>query len=108
MDSYSLLESIRDPRCYTPADSSQLTLQLAHSGLACIGPDNFPNRFVSKSNLSGFKTIFRNLPGNEISLGNSQLLVLDVSRQFQDLHSVTQRAWNGIEHVSRGDEQYLT
>src|SRR4029453_4514408 len=90
IDSYNLFKPIGDPRCYTAADSSQLALKLAHSRFTCVGPDNFPNRVVRKSNLCGFKTVFRNLSRNEVSLGDSQLIFLGVSRQFKDLMATTQ------------------
>src|SRR5918996_1248722 len=76
IDSYNLFKPIRDARCHTAARSSQLTLKLANPGFACVGPDNFPNCVVSKSNLSGFKTVFRNLPRNEVAFGDSQLIFL--------------------------------
>ena len=107
-DCYGLLDSFGDARRHTAADAAQLTLKLANPSFARVGANHFPNRIVGKINIAGFETIFRNLPRNQVSLGNRQLLFFDVARQFQNLHSVAQRAWHVIEHVRRGDEQYLS
>ena len=43
----------------------------------------------------------------EMTLGNLNLLLGDVTAHLDELHTVEQRARYGVEVVCRGDEQYL-
>src|SRR5258706_554703 len=49
-------------------------------------------------------SVFRGLLGDQVFVGNVDLLFARVSRQFDDLHAVAQRLRNWIHPVRRGDK----
>jgi hypothetical protein len=57
--------------------------------------------------LGGGDAVRQELLGDQILFRDSHFLLVRVPGQGEDLHPVTQRAWNGIEGIGGGDEQHL-
>ena len=56
---------------------------------------------------SDLQAVLLALAGHQVPLGDGQFLLLDVSRQVDDLHAVLQGRRHGVQQVARGDEQDL-
>ncbi len=62
------------------------------------------NGLLGKIDLSGLKSVFLDLAGQQVTLGNLDLLLMSVSGQTDYLHSVEQGGRNGIGHVGGSDK----
>src|SRR5690606_12923804 len=64
-------------------------------------------RIVADRRLLGLQAVRVELALHEIALGDLELLVRRVSRELDDLHPVTQRPGDVVEHVRGADEEHL-
>ena len=57
--------------------------------------------------LAGPQPVLLDLPRDQITLGDIDLLVLGVAAELDDLHAVAQRRRDRVEHVGRRDKEHL-
>ena len=86
---------------------ADVALQVAHAGLAGVALDDPPQRVVLERGLVGGQAVGLELPGDEVALGDVELVVLGVAGDLDDLHAVAQRAGHRVHAVGGGDEQHL-
>ncbi len=86
-----------------------LLFQLSHAALTCILLDNLFQSLLGKLELWVVlvESCVLQLTGNKVAFGYLNLLLGDVSRHLDDLHTVEQRARNGVEVVGSGNEERL-
>src|SRR5713226_4991301 len=95
------------PRLF-PRDRGDLALQVAHARFPREAVDDFPQPFVGEFDLlPRFYAVLGGLLGDQVLVRDVQLLLARIAGQFDDLHAVPQRFWDGIHPVRRGDEQHL-
>src|SRR4051812_22565172 len=70
-------------------------------------PDDEAHRSFGVVDLLGLDSVLLNLTWNQIAEGDVDLLVFGVTLQLDDLHAITQRLGNRIEHVRGGNEHHL-
>src|SRR5579862_4684363 len=99
--------TLSQPASLLAADGPNRPLQAAHTSLPRVVTNHIAQRRFGKFDLIGGNSVLFNLPGNEISIRNMQLLFLAVALQFDDLHTIAQRLGNWIEHVRGRNEQHL-
>src|SRR6516162_4041935 len=58
--------ALRNPSRLFAADGSNRPLQVAHTCLACVVPDDEPNRLLRKFNLLLSDSVFLNLPWDQV------------------------------------------
>eukprot|EP00962_Isochrysis_galbana_P048394 scaffold20148_cov97-Isochrysis_galbana.AAC.2 len=85
-----------------PAASS-----VAHARLAAVPPDERHNRLARHFHLLGRQAHLLARLGEQILLGNLDLLGEDVARQAHNLHTVEQGAGDGVGHVGSAQEENL-
>src|SRR5690606_4522646 len=90
-----------------PENGCNLSFQLTYSCFPCVSSDNHLKTRVSDRNL-----LFRNVMGtslfrNKVILGNTELLIFGISREMNNLQSVTQSFRNRIQNVGCRDEKYV-
>jgi len=78
--------------------------QAAYSGFHCVVVDDLAYGVVSETDTSPVKTVFGNLPRQEETFGDFDFLVLGITGNFDNFHSVAQGVGDGMEGVCRCDE----
>src|SRR5216684_1002025 len=95
------------PRLFA-RDRRDLALQVAHTRFPREAVDDFPQPLVGEFDLlPRFYAVLGGLLGDQVLVRDVQLLLARIAGQFDDLHAVPQRFWDGIHPVRRGDEQHL-
>src|SRR5882757_7420905 len=69
--------------------------------------DDFAQRLVGNLELIHRQAVRLQLPLQQVTPGDLQLLLFGIPGQFDDLHAIAQRRRNGIEHIGGADEQDL-
>jgi len=97
--------AFRDPERDLAADLCDLSIQVAHAGLAGVLADQFAQCGIRE--VQRLQAVLFELPWDEELAGDQYLLVLQIARELDDLHAILQGVWDGVEHVGRGDEHHL-
>ena len=90
-----------------PADPGQLAFQNADAGLPGVGGDHLPDGPVGHLQLGFLQAVALHLLGQEVALGDLELLLVGVAGQFNDLHPVQQGPGDGVGGIGCGDEHYI-
>ena len=88
------------------ADLGQLTFQRAHAGLPRVEAQDVAQHRFAHRQLTGLEAVVPDLLGQQVTLGNRDLLVLGVAGQADDFHPVQQRRGD-VEGVGRGHEHHV-
>ena len=88
------------------ADLGDLAFQRAHAGLAGVEAQDVADHRLGDLQLALFQAIVADLLGQQVALGNGDLLVLGVAGQADDLHPVQQRR-RDVERVGGGHEHHV-
>ena len=83
-----------------------LALQVPHAGLARVVADQVAQRVVGDVPLVGLQAVRLGLLGDQVALGDLDLLILGVAGDADDLHAVHQRLRH-VQAVGRGDEHHV-
>ena len=89
------------------ADGGQLALQHTDAGFPGIGGHDLPHRPVRHLHLGMGQPVALEFLGQQVVLGDLQLLLVGIAGELDDLHPVQQRAGNGGRGVGRGNEQHV-
>ena len=84
-----------------------MPLQAAHARFARMFDDDLAKRLVSDLHLFSRKSVRLQLTLPEIAARDLQFLLFGVATEFDDFHPIPQRCRDGIEHISRADEQHF-
>jgi hypothetical protein len=79
-------------------------LEVAHPGFPRVAADHLLQRVLGELDLALREPVLLELLGDEVLLGDVHLLVLGVSREVDDLHTVAQSGRDRIEQVRGRDE----
>ena len=90
-----------------PADGSQPPLQQAHTGFPGVVPDDGPVHVVADAESALLQSVLCQLLGEQVALGDLQLLLIRVAGELDHLHPVQQGPGNGVCGVGGGDEHDL-
>ena len=85
-------------------DRADLALELAHAGLAGVVGDDRAQRGVGDPQLPALEAVALGLAGEQVALGDLQLLVGRVAGDLDRLHAIAQRPGDRVERVRRRDE----
>src|SRR5579871_129150 len=99
--------ALGDPPRNLPADRPNLLLELAYTSLTRIVPRNQPHALNRELDILRSNAILLRLPRNQIFHSNIRLLLLRITRQLNDLHTIEQGPRNRIQLVRRADKQHL-
>ena len=88
------------------AQLAQQTLQRPDAGLSRIVGDHSADGVIADAQLTFLQSVLLQLLGQQMGLGDLQLLLVGVAAQLDDLHPVQQRAGDGGGGVGRGDEHH--
>ena len=77
------------------------------SGLPGIASNDFPDGIIGYPYLGFFQTVLLQLLGEQMILGDHQLLFIGIGAQFNDLHTVQQGSGHSVQGIGRGDEQNI-
>jgi hypothetical protein len=86
------------------ADGGDVSLKVAHAGLAGIVVDDFQDGILHEGNFVLLETMRLELTGNQVPSGNLQLFERRIPIDLDDFHAVSQRARYGVQLIGRGDE----
>src|SRR5262249_9543950 len=86
---------------------ADVPLEVAYARLAGVMANEMAHRLAWKFDLIGRNPVLLDLPRNQVLERDVDLLLFRITLQFDDLHAITQRLSDRIEHVRRGDEQYF-
>ena len=89
------------------AQFCDLTLHGSNAGFTGIAGDQHLQSAVIQPQVLGTETVLFQLLGDQVILGDHQLLLVGVGAQLDDLHTVQQGSRDGIEGVCSGYEQHL-
>ena len=89
------------------ADLANVSLQISDAGLPGIAADDLPDGVIGHFQLGLFKAMLLELLGEQMVLGDHQLLFIRIRAEFNDLHPVQQRSRHRIQGVGRGDEHHI-
>src|SRR5258706_583424 len=92
-----------DPTRLLAAHGPDIAFQIAYAGFTRVMTADEAHRVFRNLNLLPGQTVFFDLLGNQITLGNVYLVVFRVALELDDLHAVAQRLGNRVEHVRRTD-----
>ena len=90
------------------ADGAELPLQLAHAGLAGVARDDGLERLLGDGHVLLGDAVLLELLGDQVLLGDAQLLLQRVAVEVDDLHAVLEGRVDGLQLVGVGQEEHLT
>src|SRR5215831_14111500 len=91
-----------------PRDGADFALQTANTGFAREAVNDLLQSGVGEFELfADFQAVLGRLLRDQVFVRDMQLFLAGVARQFDDLHTVTQRLGNRIHPVGRRDERDL-
>src|SRR5205823_13403647 len=67
------------------AQSSNVTLQVAHSGLTGVMPDNKPYGILRNFDLLRLQAVLFDLPGHQVALSDVSLVIFRIALKLDDL-----------------------
>ena len=85
----------------------QAPLQFAHPRFTRVFAQHGRQRVARPRHRRGRNAVLRELPRNEVPLGDGELLLVQVSRNADDLHPVAQRLGNAGQRIRRRQEEHL-
>ena len=85
---------------------AQHTLQLTHARLAGIVLNHGADQLFRHADTAGFQAVSRDLFGQKMLLGNTELFFLGIAGYFDDLQTVPESRRDGIHAVGGGDEHH--
>ena len=85
---------------------SHSAFQIAHAGLAGVAVDDGV-QCAARQGHTAFQAVIFQLLGQQVALGNVELLGAGVAGQLDNVHTVIERAGNRGGIVGRRDEQHL-
>ena len=106
-DRHLLRRAVCDLPSDLAAELADFALELADTCFARVTGDDLAQRAVGERQLTSTQTIFRELPGNEIALGDLELLALRVAGEVDRLEPIEQRTGDALQEVGGRDEQHL-
>src|SRR5208283_1561024 len=89
------------------ADVADFTLQIAHSGFASVGANQFGDGVVGELYILFRQPGLQHLLLNQELLRDLKFFLLGVAVQPQHFHAVLQRRRNGVHYVRRGYKEDL-
>ena len=82
--------------------------EIPHAGFTRVAVNDLAQTVVGELDLlAHLESVLVRLLGNQVLVGDLDLLDFDVARELDDFHAVSQRLRNRIDHVRRGDEHHL-
>jgi hypothetical protein len=81
--------------------------EIANARLPGIIPNDSQDGLIAECDLALPQPVFKNLSLNQVALGDMEFLLVRVSGELQDLHSVPQRPRDSIQHIGGSDEHHL-
>ena len=99
--------ALRDPHRDIAQYRADLPLEIAHAGLARVVGHDLDERIVSYGHLFLVEPVGAQLPVDQIAAADLQLFLLRIAGQLDDLHAITQRPGDRVEHVGSGDKKHL-
>ena len=90
-----------------PAQSTDPPLQNPDAGLSGVAGDEGPDGIVGELKLGLLQTVALALLGQQMLLGDLELLLIGIAGELNDLHPVQQRPGDSIGGIGGGDEEYL-
>ena len=106
MDSGRLLLGCGSPSELTH-DSSDLLRQGAHTALTGVLLDDEVESTRGEVDILHLEPVLLGFLGYEVLLSDLQLLLCNVARDFDELHTVTQGGGDGGDIIRRSDEEDL-
>ncbi len=88
-------------------DTRDLTLEVTHPGLAGVVVDDRLDRRIFECDCRRFDAVLPQLLGHEMHARDIELFSPGVAGNFDDLHPVLERSWNGVADIGSGDEHDL-
>ena len=90
--------------CNMAQGTTDLALETAHAGFACIAADDRRQSGIVNFDVGGCKAVGFKLPPHQIAASDLQFFAVGIAGKADDLHAVAQRTGNGLEHIGCGDE----
>ena len=100
VDADTLALAGRDLRGGLAAEGCDFAVEVPDAGFAGVLADQVAERIVGELDLLVRQPVRFDLLGDEVALGDPQLLVLGVTRQTDDLHAVEERRRDGLEALA--------
>src|SRR5436305_150331 len=97
----------RDLARHLAGELAERPLELAHTGLAGVAADQLGDRLVADRELLGPQAVLPELPRQQVTAGDGELLALRVARELHHLHAVEERPRDVLDEVRGADEEYL-
>ena len=92
---------------HLPCHRADLALQIANPSLASVVGNQLLQRRVGDGDLVGLQAVLVQLARQQVTLGDLQLLLLDVTGKINHFHAVHQRCRNLLGVVGRRDEHHF-
>jgi hypothetical protein len=86
---------------------SDFAFEVPQAGFLRIQIDHGPQAFIGELNLRFCQTVFRDLFGNQVPSGDLEFLFFGVTGELDDLHAISERGLDRIEHVRSGNEHHV-
>ena len=86
------------------ADSGNFSLQNAYTGFPRVAADDAAQSIIGNAQLPFLQAVLFKLLGDKMLPGDLHLFLIGVAAQLDNLHTVQQRAGNGVGGIGRGDE----
>src|SRR5438093_1974635 len=106
-DGHLLSRPVRDLASDLAAELPDFALELADTRLASVAGDDLAQRAIGERQLTRAQTILSQLAGNEVPLGDLELLALGVAGEVDGLQPIEQRSGDALQEVRGRNEQDL-
>src|SRR3569832_1697060 len=90
-----------------PCEPTELALELTHARLTGVRGDDLAHRVVGERELFRGQAVRLELALHEVALRDLELLLLGVTREVDDLHTVEERTRDVLDEVRGRDEHDL-
>ena len=104
---HALALTERDALGGLAADGGKAAFEHTHAGLPRIERDDLTDGIVAHAQLRLLETVLFALLRQQMLLCDLELFLIGIAREFNDLHTVEQRARDGVERVCRKDEKHV-
>src|SRR5262249_55793123 len=99
--------SLGDAKRRLPEDVGDPALETADARLTRVLAGDEADRLLREVDLAGLQAALLELPGDEVSPGDLDLLVLRIPRELDQVHPVAKRRRDRLQQVGRADEEHL-
>ena len=106
-DRYLLFAIFHDQTCCLTTDLTDQTLQISDTSFFRIIIDNFSKSAALNGKFAFLNSIGFHLLGNQMLLCNVLFLILCITADLNDLHSVKKRSWDSLNIVGCCNKQHL-